>query len=149
MFRGADGTIRREANRLENLVTLCPECHRKAETNVRVRSSLAGLGYALSRLAPLFLMCDPADLGLHIEPIIGLWPPAVALYDHAPGGIGWSGVVCASGRVAARAFEAGRRVSVRTGLPRARRLGGENGMGSKAETLAIAVLRALSGAGHW
>ncbi len=37
-----------EANRLDNLITLCSSCHRKAEQNVRIRSGMAGLSYALS-----------------------------------------------------------------------------------------------------
>lgn len=151
MFRGPEGTIRREeANRLENLVTLCPECHRKAETNVRVRSGLAGLGYALSRLAPLFLMCDPADLGLHIEPVENpvFGAPAVALYDHAPGGIGFSQALFAlQEELLRRAFELVSACPCEQGCPSCVGPGGENGMGGKAETLA--VLRALSGAGHW
>jgi DEAD/DEAH box helicase domain-containing protein len=57
-----------EANRMENLITLCPACHRKAEQNVRMRSGLAGLGNVLGQLAPLFLMCDPGDLGIHTDP---------------------------------------------------------------------------------
>ncbi|HLF74814.1 MAG TPA: DEAD/DEAH box helicase, partial [Anaerolineales bacterium] len=57
-----------QANRLENLITLCPSCHRKAEQNVRMRSGLAGLAYVLGNLAPLFLMCDTGDLGTHVEP---------------------------------------------------------------------------------
>ncbi len=56
-----------EANRMDNLVTLCPTCHHKAEQNVRIRSGLAGLSYVLSQLAPLFLMCDPSDLGSHTD----------------------------------------------------------------------------------
>ncbi len=48
-----------EANRLENLSTLCRTCHQKVEQNVRMRSGLAGLGFVLGNLAPLFLMCDP------------------------------------------------------------------------------------------
>ena len=60
MFRDESGHILRErANQLDNLVTLCPECHKKTETAVRVRSGLAGLSYVLGNLAPLFLMCDP------------------------------------------------------------------------------------------
>ncbi len=47
-----------QANRLSNLVSLCPACHRRAETVVRVRSGLSGLSYTLRHLAPLFLMCD-------------------------------------------------------------------------------------------
>ena len=50
----------RVANQLDNLVTLCPSCHRRAELGQQTRSALAGLGYALGNLAPLFLMCDPA-----------------------------------------------------------------------------------------
>jgi DEAD/DEAH box helicase domain-containing protein len=57
-----------EANRLENLTTLCRTCHQKVEQNVRMRSGLAGLGFALGNLAPLFLMCDPRDLGIHTDP---------------------------------------------------------------------------------
>ena len=57
-----------EANRMDNLITLCPSCHRKTEQNVRIRSGLAGLSYVLSQLAPLFLMCDPGDLGVHTDP---------------------------------------------------------------------------------
>ena len=63
-------TLRERANRLDNLTTLCPSCHRKAEQNVRMKSGLAGLGTLLSQLAPLFLMCDPGDLGLHIDPVV-------------------------------------------------------------------------------
>jgi DEAD/DEAH box helicase domain-containing protein len=52
-----------EANRLENLTTLCRTCHQKVEQNVRMRSGLGGLGFVLGNLAPLFLMCDAGDLG--------------------------------------------------------------------------------------
>ncbi|MBC7236491.1 MAG: DEAD/DEAH box helicase, partial [Chloroflexi bacterium] len=45
------------ANRLENLITLCPACHQQAEQQVAVRGTLAGLGRVLSHLLPLFLMC--------------------------------------------------------------------------------------------
>src|SRR5574341_163952 len=37
-----------EANRLDNLITLCPTHHRQAEQNVRIRSGLAGLSYVRS-----------------------------------------------------------------------------------------------------
>ena len=56
------------ANDLANLVTLCPACHRRVEVAVRVRSGLAGLGYVLGHLAPLFLMCDSRDVGVHSDP---------------------------------------------------------------------------------
>ena len=81
-----------QANQLENLVTLCPNCHRRAEAAVRVRSGLAGLGYIMGHLAPFFLMCDPTDLGVHIDPAspLATGKPVVVLYDMTPGGIGLS-----------------------------------------------------------
>ncbi len=81
-----------EANRLENLITLCPACHRKAEAVVRVRSGLAGLAYTLGHIAPLFLMCDRRDLGVHTDPesAIADGNPLIAIYDQVPAGIGFS-----------------------------------------------------------
>ncbi len=57
-----------QANRMDNLTTLCPNCHHRAEAAVRVRSGLAGLAYTLGHLAPFFLMCDAGDLGVHSDP---------------------------------------------------------------------------------
>jgi DEAD/DEAH box helicase domain-containing protein len=81
-----------QANRMDNLTTLCPTCHHRVEAAVRVRSGLAGLAYALGHLAPFFLMCDMGDLGVHNDPQLELaeGKPAIVLYDQAPGGIGLS-----------------------------------------------------------
>jgi DEAD/DEAH box helicase domain-containing protein len=81
-----------EANRLENLITLCPICHLKAESVLRIRSGLSGCRYALSNLAPLFLMCDQSDLGSTADPACKFadGQPAVIFYDQIPGGIGLS-----------------------------------------------------------
>lgn len=81
-----------QANQPSNLVTLCEQCHRRVEQSVRIRSGLSGLGYVLSHLAPLYLMCDLRDLGLFIE---SAWKqvgdlPVIMLYDAFPGGIGLS-----------------------------------------------------------
>jgi DEAD/DEAH box helicase domain-containing protein len=54
------------ANRLSNLVLVCRACHQRLEMGVRVRSGLDGAAYALGNLAPLYLMCDPQDLGVHV-----------------------------------------------------------------------------------
>ena len=80
-----------QANALDNLITLCPLCHRRAETARRVRGALSGLAHALQQLAPLYLMCDPRDLGCAVESHsahTGL--PTITLYDEAQGGIGLS-----------------------------------------------------------
>lgn len=80
-----------EANRLENLITLCPSCHRRAEARQRVRSALAGLAYVLRHVAPLYLMCDLRDVGVFSDV---RWrfnrAPTVCIYDNVPGGTGFS-----------------------------------------------------------
>lgn len=136
---------REQANRLDNLVTLCPECHKKAETNVRVRSGLAGLGYALANLAPLFLMCDNSDLGLHLEPVENsvFGQPSVVLYDQVPAGIGFSEKLFEMHEeLLRRAFELVSGCPCEDGCPSCVGPAGENGMGGKMET--IAILKKLS-----
>jgi DEAD/DEAH box helicase domain-containing protein len=81
----------RQANALDNLITLCPRCHRRAETARRMRGALGGLAHALQQLAPLYLMCDPRDLGCSVDSRsahTGL--PTITLYDRVSGGIGLS-----------------------------------------------------------
>lgn len=131
---------RAAANNPSNLTTLCHECHKKAETNVRVRSGLAGLGYVLASLAPLFLMCDSGDLGLHIEPesfaINGL--PTLVLYDQVPAGIGFSERLFElRDELLARGLEHVQACPCEDGCPSCVGPGGENGLGGKAETLAL------------
>jgi DEAD/DEAH box helicase domain-containing protein len=128
------------ANRPENLITLCHTCHRRAETAVRVRSGLSGLAYALGHIAPLLLMCDTRDLGVHYDPQSPLADdtPTVVLYDRIPAGIGFS----------QRLFEQHVELLERThqlvstcgcedGCPSCVGPGGENGAGGKPETIAI------------
>ncbi|MEJ5198211.1 MAG: Zn-binding domain-containing protein [Anaerolineae bacterium] len=79
------------ANALENLVTLCPACHRRAEASVRVRSGLGGAAALLLGVAPIFLMCDPADLGMVVEPqatTSGL--PTLTIFEQVAGGVGYA-----------------------------------------------------------
>ena len=79
-----------QANRLDNLVTLCPSCHRRAEQGVRIRSGLSATAYALRSLAPLLVMCDERDLGVHSDPASPLvaGAPALVIYETVPGGVG-------------------------------------------------------------
>jgi len=141
MFRDENGRILRErANQLDNLTTLCPECHKKVENAVRVRSGLAGLSYVLSNLAPLFLMCDPGDLGTHIEPVgTADFPlPVVVLYDLVPTGIGFSQKLYElHDELIRNALELVSECACVDGCPSCVGPGGENGLGGKQETLAI------------
>jgi DEAD/DEAH box helicase domain-containing protein len=85
------------ANRLDNLVTLCPACHHKAEAGVRTRSGLGGAAALIEGIAPLFLMCDGRDLGVIAEPQdanTGL--PTITIYERTPGGVGYAQQLFAS-----------------------------------------------------
>jgi len=129
-----------DANRLENLSTLCRTCHQKVEQNVRMRSGLSGLGFVLGSLAPLFLMCDTRDLEIHTDPA---WKPAnnmptVVLYDLVPAGIGFSQKLFEiHDELIKRALELVSECECEDGCPSCVGPGGENGVGARQETLAI------------
>ena len=58
---------------------------------VELQEGLLGLAHVLAHVAPLYLMCDPRDLGVHPEikaPHTGR--PTVFIYDNVPGGIGFA-----------------------------------------------------------
>jgi DEAD/DEAH box helicase domain-containing protein len=129
-----------DANRLENLVTLCRADHRRAEQNVRIRSGLAGVAYMLAQLAPLFLMCDPGDLGVHTDAAGSIrgGKPSIVLYDEVPAGIGFSQRLFEMhADLIARASEVVRRCACQDGCPSCVGPGGENGMGGKSASLGI------------
>ncbi|MCO5192454.1 MAG: DEAD/DEAH box helicase [Anaerolineae bacterium] len=80
-----------QANQLDNLITLCPSCHRQAEASVQARSALGGLAYVLRNLAPLFLMCDPTDLQVVAESRSPLTDaPTIVVYEQIAAGVGLS-----------------------------------------------------------
>ena len=129
-----------EANRLDNLTTLCPSCHHKVEQNVRMKSGLSGLAYVLGNLAPLFLMCDAGDLGTHVEPVENktFGQPTVVLYDAVPAGIGFSEKLFEMhDELLARALELVSECLCADGCPSCVGPGGENGFGGKGEALEI------------
>ena len=131
---------RDDANRLENLVTLCRTCHRQAEQNVRMRSGLSGLATVLGHLAPLYLMTDSRDLGVFADPA---WTaaegkPSVVLYDQVPAGIGFSQKLFEMQEtLLASALQLVQECRCKDGCPSCVGPGGENGSGGKRETLAI------------
>jgi DEAD/DEAH box helicase domain-containing protein len=138
-----------EANQLDNLVTLCPACHQRAEQEIRMRSGLAGLGYVVHHLAPLFLMCDIGDLGLNcdVKSPLTIDQPAVAIYDMVPGGIGLSErLYDIQDQLFAHAYSLVRDCACKDGCPSCIGPAGENGVGGKTECLAL--LRYLTGEAH-
>ncbi len=137
---------RDEANRMENLITLCPSCHQQAEQNVRMRSGLGGLATLLGHLAPLYLMTDNRDLGVFSDPA---WQAAdgmssVVLYDQVPAGIGFSQKLFEMQEtLLASALQLVSECGCDDGCPSCVGPGGENGSGGKRET--VAILRELVG----
>ncbi|MBN2678207.1 MAG: DEAD/DEAH box helicase [Anaerolineaceae bacterium] len=134
------------ANQPDNLVTLCSICHRRAELSVRMRSGLSGLAYLVGNLAPLFLMCDAHDIGIHSDPLavlhsglLGDGPhPSVVVYDAIPGGIGLSERLYElQTELLARALESVKDCPCSDGCPSCVGPGGEFGSGGKNETRAI------------
>ncbi|MCP4360097.1 MAG: DEAD/DEAH box helicase [Chloroflexi bacterium] len=81
----------REANQPDNLITLCPSCHRQAEAGQQTRSALGGLAYVLRNLAPLYLMCDPGDIEVVAESRSPLTQaPTIVVYERVAAGVGFS-----------------------------------------------------------
>ncbi len=81
----------REANKLENLTTLCRTCHRAIEAARGTRSALGGLANVLHNIATLHLMCSPNDIGVLAEQrSTDTKAPTITIYDHAAGGLGHS-----------------------------------------------------------
>ncbi len=131
---------REQANQLDNLVTLCPACHRRAELAVRIRSGLAGVAHVLGHLAPLFLMCDTGDIGIHSDPESPLadGKPTIVIYDQVPAGIGFSERLFElHDDLLARALELVSSCECEDGCPSCVGPGGENGYGGKKEARAL------------
>jgi DEAD/DEAH box helicase domain-containing protein len=128
------------ANHPDNLITLCPSCHRRVEQAVRIRSGLAGVAYALFHLAPFFLMWDVRDLGVHSDPQSPLsdGQPTVVIYDNIPAGIGLSErLFDLHDDLLARAYETVAACECEDGCPSCIRPAGESTSGSKRESLAL------------
>lgn len=128
------------ANQLQNLITLCPTCHRQAETSVRIRSGMAGVSYLLHNLAPLLLMCDGEDIGVHYDPnsTLGEGHPTVVFFDTIPGGLGLSQNLYERHEALLRqGFETITHCECEDGCPSCVGPIGEEGSGGKSEALAI------------
>lgn len=132
-----------QANQLENLITLCHNCHSLAESTLRMRSGLVGLTHILGHLAPLYLMCDPSDLGMHSDPRSNIadGQPTIIIYDNVPAGIGFSErLFHRVYDLLLAAFDQISACPCQDGCPSCVGPGGVNGTGGKQETLSIIEL---------
>jgi DEAD/DEAH box helicase domain-containing protein len=105
-----------------------------------MRSGLTGLAFALGHLAPLFLMCDARDVGVHSDPKSPLADgrPSVVIYDQVPAGIGFSECLFElHDELMARAHELVAACGCADGCPSCVGPAGEVGLGGKREALAI------------
>ena len=96
-------------------------------------------------MAPLFLMCDRRDIGVHADPKSGIADglPTVLLYDQVPAGIGLSKRVYElHDDLMTSAHELVSTCTCLDGCPSCVGPAGENGYGGKRE--ALALLEALS-----
>jgi DEAD/DEAH box helicase domain-containing protein len=111
-----------------------------------MRSGLSGMATALGHLAPLFLMCDPHDLGVHADPLspLALGQPMVVIYDQVPAGIGLAERLFElHAELVGQALELVTQCECAEGCPSCVGPAGEAGAGGKRETAAI--LEALVG----
>ena len=133
-----------EANQPDNLITLCPRCHRLAEQQVKIQSGLAGLAFLIVNLAPFYVMCDRRDLDVifqerssHTE-----LNPMIAIYDTTPGGIGLARrLYDLQDTILKDALNLVERCPCDEGCPSCVGPVAENGSGAKAH--AIAILKEL------
>jgi DEAD/DEAH box helicase domain-containing protein len=137
------------ANQLSNLVTLCPNCHRLVETNVKIRSAISGLSYSLSHLAPLQVMCDENDLGSFADPAADFadHQPVIMLYDAIPAGMGLAQTLYSNYQVLLNnASDLIDHCACEEGCPSCVGPISETGIGGKKETRYLLTL--LSGDAH-
>lgn len=128
----------KEANKPENLVTLCPSCHREAEKQIFIQSGLAGFSYLLGNIAPLFLMCDRKDIRVHKESASKLAEkrPTIIINDSIPGGIGLSEKLYEiHDKIVSEAFSVVSQCECKDGCPACVGPVAENGVGAKEEVL--------------
>ncbi len=106
-----------------------------------------GVGRLLRRVAPLFLRCQPSDLGLSTEIRSGHFRmPAIHLYDRVPGGVGLpSALFRDTADVLAAALEVVSRCECVQGCPGC--VGPVEEVGAQGKEVALAVLRHLACAG--
>jgi DEAD/DEAH box helicase domain-containing protein len=136
-------TLRDQANALDNLITLCPDCHRKAELNVKIRNCVSGLCNALSNMAPLLVLCDTNDLGSYSEThaVFENFLPVILLHDTVPGGIGLSNSLFERfSLLVEKCFDLIATCDCTSGCPSCVGPDFENGNGGKQETLQLLTM---------
>src|SRR5207247_800172 len=59
--------------------------------SAQIERGLSGVAHVLANVAPLYLMCDPRDLGVVAETRSTFTnKPTIFIYDVVPGGVGFA-----------------------------------------------------------
>jgi DEAD/DEAH box helicase domain-containing protein len=101
------------------------------------------MAHVLYNIAPIFLMCDARDLGVHSDPQSPLTEgkPTVVLYERIPAGIGFSQRLYEiHGQLISNAHNLVKACVCNDGCPSCVGPAGENGLGGKQETLSLLSL---------
>ena len=129
-----------EANQMDNLTTLCPSCHERVESAVKMRSGLSGFAAAFHQMSALFLECDINDISVISEPACGEYDnqAVIYLYETIPGGIGLSQSIFTNfNKIGDAVRDLIENCDCEDGCPGCVGPAGEIGIGGKAEALAI------------
>ena len=138
-----------QANQLDNLITLCRSCHQRVSGDRLSRDLFAngwrGLAHVLHDLAPLYLMCEPQNLGVYSElrsPLTG--KPTIYIYDKVPAGVGFGEALFElHSELLERAYETVEECACADGCPSCVGPSAAEGEGGKGA--ALALLRRLLG----
>jgi DEAD/DEAH box helicase domain-containing protein len=131
------------ANALDNLITLCPSCHRMAEKALGMHGALSGIGHALQHVSALHLMCDARDIAVSTA-AVAPWTgrPTVAVFERASAGVGFGAALYALHEpVVQAAAELITSCPCESGCPSCVGPAGDGERSAKAH--AVAVLRVL------
>ena len=137
-----------EAHAESNLVSLCKTCHKLAEKNLRIVSTLAGFSYGFLNIIPVFVKCSQRDVGITFDAKIKAENifPGVIFYDQFPGGIGLSASVYNRINTIIEALYHHITLCIcKDGCPSCVGPGGVNGYGAKAGVLKLLELIQQSG----
>jgi DEAD/DEAH box helicase domain-containing protein len=111
---------------------------------VELQGALRGMGNALGNVAPLFLMCDPRDIGVYSQIRSPFTDRAtIFIYDKIPGGIGFSPrLFDLHSEILAAARDLVRSCGCESGCPSC--VGPINEVGPGAKANALAILRLMA-----
>jgi DEAD/DEAH box helicase domain-containing protein len=113
----------------------------------QIERGLSGVAHVLANVAPLYLMCDPRDLGVVAEtrsPFTS--EPTIFLYDVVPGGVGFAERIYASyDQIVASAEDVIERCPCADGCPSC--VGAPTGDSDGAKQFGLMLLRAIGAVG--